>query len=97
MYVTKCKQGDNWNSGELVPYGNISISPASTVLNYGQGLFEGMKAYKTEGGRILLFRPEKNAERAAMGCTRLSMPEVPKNVFLEAVKTVVKDNSDYIP
>ena len=43
MYVTKCKQGDNWNSGELVPYGNISISPASTVLNYGQGLFEGMK------------------------------------------------------
>jgi branched-chain amino acid aminotransferase len=47
MYVAKCKQGDNWNSGELIPYGNISISPASTVLNYGQGLFEGMKAYKT--------------------------------------------------
>jgi branched-chain amino acid aminotransferase len=97
MYVTKCKRGDNWNTGELVPYGNISISPASTVLNYGQGLFEGMKAYKTDGGRILLFRPEKNAERAAKGCLRLSMPEIPKNVFMDAVKKIVKDNSDYIP
>ena len=97
MYVTKCKQGDDWKSGELVPYGNISISPASTVLNYGQGLFEGMKAYKTKGGRILLFRPEKNAERAAKGCVRLSMPQIPKNIFMEAVKKVVNDNSDYIP
>ena len=97
MYVTKCKRGDNWNTGELVPYGNISISPASTVLNYGQGLFEGMKAYKTDGGRILLFRPEKNAERAAKGCLRLSMPEIPKNVFMDAVKKIVNDNSDYIP
>jgi branched-chain amino acid aminotransferase len=97
MYVTKCKRGDNWNTGELVPYGNVSISPASTVLNYGQGLFEGMKAYKTDGGRILLFRPEKNAERAAKGCLRLSMPEIPKNVFMDAVKKVVNDNSDYIP
>jgi len=97
MYVTKCKQGDDWKTGELVPYGNISISPASTVLNYGQGLFEGMKAYKTKGGRILLFRPEKNAERAAKGCARLSMPQIPKDIFMEAVKKVVNDNSDYIP
>ena len=97
MYVTKCNQGDDWKTGELVPYGNISISPASTVLNYGQGLFEGMKAYKTKGGRILLFRPEKNAERAAKGCVRLSMPQIPKNIFMEAVKKVVNDNSDYIP
>ena len=97
MYVTKCNQGDYWKTGELVPYGNISISPASTVLNYGQGLFEGMKAYRTKGGRILLFRPEKNAERAAKGCVRLSMPQIPKNIFMEAVKKVVNDNSDYIP
>ena len=62
MYVAKCRQDNDWETGELVPYGNISISPAATVLNYGQGLFEGMKAYKTESGRILLFRPEKNAE-----------------------------------
>jgi len=97
MYVAKCRQDNDWETGELVPYGNISISPAATVLNYGQGLFEGMKAYKTESGRILLFRPEKNAERAAKGCLRLSMPEIPKNIFMEAVKKVVRDNSNYIP
>ena len=56
-----------------------------------------MKAYKTDSGRILLFRPEKNAERAAKGCTRLSMPEIPRNIFLEAVECVVQDNADYIP
>lgn len=97
MYVAKCKLGQDWNTGELVPYGNISISPASTVLNYGQGLFEGMKAYKTDDERILLFRPEKNAERAAKGCLRLSMPEISKTIFMEAIQKVVNDNSDYIP
>ena len=97
MYVAKCKQNSEWESGEIVPFGNLSLSPAATVLNYGQGLFEGMKAYRWESGKIAMFRPERNARRAAKSCNRLSMPEIPEELFLDAVKKVVRDNSDYIP
>ena len=97
MYVAKCKQNSEWESGEIVPFGNLSLSPAATVLNYGQGLFEGMKAYRWESGKIAMFRPERNARRAAKSCNRLSMPEIPEELFLDAVRKVVRDNSDYIP
>ena len=80
-----------------MPFGNLSLSPAATVLNYGQGLFEGMKAYRWDDGRIAMFRPERNAKRAAKSCERLSMPEIPESLFIDAIKKVVRDNSDYIP
>ena len=97
MYVAKCELGSEWQSGSIVPFEDLQISPAAGVLNYGQGLFEGMKAYKWDNGKIVIFRPEKNAERAARGCSRLSMPEIPANLFLDAAKKVVRDNADYIP
>ena len=97
MYVAKCKQNSKWEKGKIVPFGNLSLSPAATVLNYGQGLFEGMKAYRWESGKIAMFRPERNARRAAKSCNRLSMPEIPEELFLDAVKKVVRDNADYIP
>ena len=97
MYVARCELGGEWKSGSIVPFDELRISPAAGVLNYGQGLFEGMKAYKWDNGNIMMFRPEKNAERAARGCSRLSMPEIPKNLFLDAAKKVVRDNADYIP
>jgi len=97
MYVAKCNLGEDWQNGELLPFENLSLSPAAVVLSYGQGLFEGMKAYKWDNGKIAMFRPEMNAKRAANGCTRLSMPEIPSSLFLDAVKKVVRDNSDYIP
>ena len=97
MYVAKCNLGEEWQNGKLMPFENLSLSPAAVVLSYGQGLFEGMKAYKWEDGRIAMFRPEMNAKRAANGCTRLSMPEIPETLFLDAVKKVVRDNADYIP
>ena len=67
MYVARCELGGEWKSGSIVPFDNLRISPAAGVLNYGQGLFEGMKAYKWDNGKIVIFRPEKNAERAARG------------------------------
>ena len=85
MYVAKCKLNCEWETGKIVPFGNLSLSPAATVLNYGQGLFEGMKAYRWEDGRVTMFRPERNAKRAAKSCKRLSMPEIPEALFLEAV------------
>ena len=97
MYVARCELGGEWQSGSIVPFDDLRISPAAGVLNYGQGLFEGMKAYKWDNGKIVIFRPEKNAERAARGCSRLSMPEIPKNLFLDAAKKVIRDNADYIP
>ena len=97
MYVSKCKINEEWDLGKLFPFSSLSISPASTILNYGQGLFEGLKAYKTKDNQIIMFRPEENAKRAANGCLRLSMPKISEKVFLHGVKSIVKDNSQYIP
>ena len=97
MYVAKCNLGERWDKGKILPFENLNLSPAAVVLSYGQGLFEGMKAYKWDDGRITMFRPDMNAKRAATGCTRLSMPEIPSSLFLDAVKKVVRDNADYIP
>ena len=97
MYVSKCKLGEDWEKGRLFPFSEIKVSPAATILNYGQGLFEGMKAYRTENNEIIMFRPDENAKRAASGCLRLSMPEISEDVFLDGVTSVVKDNIEYIP
>ena len=97
MFVAKCNLGEEWKRGELKPFSNLSLSPAAVVLSYGQGLFEGMKAYRWDNGEIAMFRPEMNAERAAYGCTRLSMPEIPRSLFINGVKKVVRDNINYIP
>jgi branched-chain amino acid aminotransferase len=97
MYLTETKQGEAWMPGDLRPYGNMSISPAAGVLNYGQGLFEGMKAYRTTDGKVVFFRPEENARRMQRGADRLKMPPVPESVFVDAVEQVVAANLSWIP
>ena len=76
MYVAKCNLGEEWQKGKLMPFENLSLSPAAVVLSYGLGLFEGMKAYRWEDGRIAMFRPEMNAKRSADVFIRISMPEM---------------------
>ncbi len=97
MYVTEVAGDDAWMPGTLRPYGDFSISPAAGVLNYGQGLFEGMKAYRTAEGRLVFFRPEENARRMQAGADRLKMPPVPESVFIDAVEQVVDANRDWVP
>lgn len=97
MYVAHCDLDSEWDDGKLVPYGNISLSPAAGVLNYGQGVFEGMKAYRSAKNRVVLFRPEKNAIRAATSAERVCIPKVPKKMFMDAVEKIVRDNIDYVP
>ena len=97
MYLTKTAIDAPWEPGEMRPYGNISISPAAGVMNYGQGLFEGMKAYRTAAGRVVLFRPEENARRMQRGADRLKMPPVPESIFIDAVEQVVQANIDWLP
>ena len=97
MYVSKTTAEDPWMPGDLRPYGNIEISPAAGVLNYGQGLFEGMKAYRTAKDRVVFFRPDENARRMQRGADRLKMPPVPESIFIDAVEQVVQANIDYLP
>lgn len=97
MFKAECKKNESWKNGGLKPFGNISLSPAAGVLNYGQGVFEGMKAYRTSKNRIVLFRPEMNAKRFSVSLKRLCMPEIEMDYFLNAVKEIVQDNIDYVP
>ena len=97
MYKGICRKGEEWKLGGLIPYGTIELSPAAGVLNYGQGCFEGTKAYRTVKDRVVLFRPEMNAKRMALSTKRLCIPEMNQEFFLNAVKETLKDNIDYVP
>jgi len=97
MWKGECGSGEKWSKGELIPYGTVEMSPASSVLNYGQGVFEGMKAYHSSKDRIVLFRPDRNANRMVQSTHRLCIPEMEEDYFLQAVTETVKDNIDYIP
>ncbi|KAL3525563.1 hypothetical protein ACH5RR_013935 [Cinchona calisaya] len=97
MYIMKCSQGENFSKGELQRFGNIELSPSSAILNYGQGLFEGLKAYRKHDGNILLFRPEENGLRLQMGAERMCMPSPTVEQFVETVKVTVLANERWIP
>jgi len=96
MFVSDFKDG-KWDKGKLVPFGNIEISPAACVLNYGQGIFEGMKALRAKSGEITLFKPNENAKRFNQSAKRMLMPEYDIDKFIEVIKNVVKANENYIP
>ncbi|KAL1195051.1 Branched-chain-amino-acid aminotransferase 3 [Cardamine amara subsp. amara] len=98
MYVMKCNIDGEFSNGELQRFGNIEVSPSAGVLNYGQGLFEGLKAYrKKDGSNILLFRPEENAIRMRNGAERMCMPAPTIEQFVEAVKKTVLANKRWVP
>ena len=97
MWKGECSTGDDWIDGKLIPYGEISLSPAACVLNYGQGVFEGLKAYRTAKDRIALFRPDKNSARMGKSTERLCIPKMNDSYFMNAVVSTVNDNVDFIP
>ncbi len=97
MYITETSINEPWKPGDLMPYGDMKISPAAGVLNYGQGLFEGMKAYRTSKDRVVFFRPEENARRMQRGADRLKMPPVPESIFIDAVEQCVQQNLRWLP
>ena len=81
----------------LLPLQTMELSPTATVLNYGQALFEGLKASRRVDGSIAIFRPEQNAQRMAAGAERFLMPAVPIHVFVKAVDAVVRANAKWVP
>ncbi|KAL6648958.1 hypothetical protein ACP70R_013182 [Stipagrostis hirtigluma subsp. patula] len=97
MYVAKCGPDGNFSKGEVIPFGPIALSPSAGVLNYGQGLFEGLKAYRKTDGSILLFRPEENAIRMTAGAERMCMPAPTVEQFVDAVKQTVLANKRWVP
>ena len=95
-YVADFKNGA-WTEGGLMSDPNVVISECAGVLQYAQTCFEGLKAYTTEDGKIVTFRPDLNADRMIDSCKRLEMPVLPKEKFLEAVDLVVSSNAKFVP
>ena len=95
-YVSNYKDGA-WDNGGLTEDANVVLSECAGVIQYAQTVFEGLKAYETEDGRIVTFRPDLNAERIEQSAKRLEIPVFPKERFIDAVKQVVKANADYVP
>ncbi len=95
-YVSNYKNG-SWDEGTLTSDATITINECAGVLQYAQTVFEGMKAYTTENGQIVVFRPDLNAERMVNSAKRLEMPPFPQDRFVDAVKQVVKANEGYVP
>ena len=95
-YVSEYK-GGKWDDGVITDDDTITLSECACVFQYAQTVFEGLKAYTTEDGRTVTFRPDLNAERMMDSAKRLEMPPFPKERFLDAVNKVVKANEDFVP
>ena len=95
-YVSNYKNG-SWDEGTLTTDDQITMSECACVLQYAQTCFEGLKAYTTANGDIVVFRPDLNAERLQSSCAGLEIPVVPKEKFLDAIHQVVKANKDFVP
>ena len=95
-YVAEYKN-DTWGQGKLTRNSNVTLNESSCVLQYAQTCFEGLKAYRTEDGRIVCFRPDLNDKRLHDSCERMMIPPIPEGMFWDAVRQVVKANKKYIP
>ena len=95
-YVSNFKDGA-WGEGFLTEDANVVLNECAGVFQYAQTIFEGLKAYRTEDGRIVTFRPDLNAQRMADSARRLQMPAFPEDEFVKAVEKVVAANADFVP
>lgn len=97
MFVMDYEEGKGWHDPRVIPYQPITLEPSAMVFHYGQEMFEGLKAYKTEDDRVLMFRPQKNIERANNTNRRICIPEIDEEIFLEGMKAVINVDKDWIP
>lgn len=86
-----------WGQNQIIPYGNLSLSPATAALHYGQTIFEGMKAYRSPEGEVLLFRPFDNWKRFNLSAQRMCMPPVPEEIFIGGLQELIRLDSDWVP
>ena len=97
MFIMEYDRERGWYDPRIVPYGNLSFSPAANVFHYGAEVFEGMKAYRREDGEVQLFRPWENVKRLNRSCERMGLPQLDENDALEAIKTLVEIDKDWVP
>ncbi|MGI6721161.1 MAG: branched-chain amino acid aminotransferase [Anaerovoracaceae bacterium] len=97
MFIMEYQTGKGWYDGRIVPYGPIELDPAAVVFHYGQEMFEGLKAYQTDSGRVQLFRPDMNAKRTNNTNRRLCIPEIDEDLYVECIKQLVAVDKDWIP
>lgn len=86
-----------WQQPEIIPFDNLSLSPATTFMHYGQAIFEGVKAYKDPAGNPIIFRPQDNWRRMNRSAERMAMPDVPEEIFVEGMRTLINLDKDWIP
>ncbi len=89
--------GQEWKDLRIVPFANMSISPANLTLHYGQTIFEGLKAYKTDAGEVLVFRPDQNVKRLNKSAIRMYMPEIPEEIFLGGLRELLSVDREWVP
>lgn len=97
MFIMEYETEKGWHNPRVTEYAPISLDPSAMVFHYGQEMFEGLKAYQAEDGRILLFRPDKNIERANNTNKRICIPQIPEDDFLQAIKAIVSADKKWIP
>ena len=97
MFIMDYSADKGWHDARIVPFGNLEIHPASTVLHYGSEIFEGLKAYRTSDGSVQLFRPLENIRRMNRSAERMCLPEIPEDIALEALTTFIKMEQDWVP
>ncbi len=97
MFIMEYDEGRGWHDARIVPFGNISLHPASTVLHYGAEIFEGLKAYRTEQGGVQLFRPMENIRRMNRSAERMCLPTLDEDMALEILTAFVKHEEEWVP
>lgn len=97
MFIMDYTEGKGWHNARIVPYGPIAYDPSIMVFHYGQSIFEGLKAYKINDGRVVLFRPDENMKRLNKSCDRLCIPRVDEEFAIEAMKKLISIDMDWVP
>jgi branched-chain amino acid aminotransferase len=96
MLLAACRDG-RWDEPEILPFRDLPLSPAASVLHYGQAIFEGFKAHRTADGRIAVFRPMDNVARMNRSAARLAMPPIPQHVFIDGLLELLRLDQDWVP
>jgi branched-chain amino acid aminotransferase len=97
MITLRWSADRGWHDGRLEPYGPFTLDPATAIFHYGQEVFEGLKAYRQDGGSIALFRPAENAARFNRSARRMAMPELPEGAFVQALELLVTQEREWVP